>query len=293
MRTRVLSSIFVVIAGLLPALFGGPVFALLMVALGVAGFREYVALTARVNGRGDSLTFVTGAIVVAAMGLAALAVPGTLALFTILAFAVVSPLIAQLPRTADPGVMAAWSLASSGSLYLGLPVYAAVSLRSLAGPVDDSFLSDLTTSFILGWDHAPLGLAWTLTAIVATWVGDSAAYLVGRAVGSRKLAPGISPGKTVEGSLGGLVGAAAVGAIAFPTFGIGAWSIGLIVGLIIGIAGQFGDLCESFMKRQASIKDSGQLIPGHGGILDRIDALLFAFPAALVLSAGLNRLGLT
>jgi phosphatidate cytidylyltransferase len=293
MRTRVLSSIFVVVAGLVPTLIGGPIFALFMVALGLAGFWEYVALSSHVGGRNDTVTLGIGTLVVVAMGLAALAGSGVPALFTILAFAVASPLLAQLPRTADPRSMASWSLASSGSLYVGLPVYAAIALRSLPGPVDVNVFSGLANSFALGWDHAPLGLAWTLMTIVATWVGDSAAYLVGRAVGSRKLAPDISPGKTIEGSLGGLVGAAAIGAIAFTVFGIGSWPFGLATGLIIGIAGQFGDLCESFMKRQASIKDSGQLIPGHGGILDRIDALLFAFPIALVLASGLNRLGLT
>lgn len=291
MRTRVLSSLFVVLIGLVPLLYGGPVFAFLMISLGIGGFYEYAALTSRIGGRDDAPTRVIGWGVIAALGIAALLSANAEALFTILIIAVATPLISRMSYAGEPGALTAWSLASSGALYLGLPVYAAISLRSFDGVGGSDWLFSLATFFTTGWNSAPLGLAWTLTAVVATWVGDSAAYLVGRQLGKRKLAPAISPGKTVEGSIGGIIASAAVGGAAFAALGIGQSLSGLIVGAILGLVGQLGDLSESFMKRQAAVKDSGALIPGHGGILDRIDALLFVFPAAFLLASGLERLG--
>ena len=135
------------------------------------------------------------------------------------------------------------------------------------------------------------GLAWVLTVVLAIWVGDSVALFAGRAFGSRKLAPMISPNKSQEGALGGLVASMAVGAVSFQGFGLGDWKMGLIAGAVIGLAGQIGDLAESVLKRQAGVKDSGSVVPGHGGILDRIDALLFAFPAGFLLAVGLERFG--
>jgi phosphatidate cytidylyltransferase len=150
----------------------------------------------------------------------------------------------------------------------------------------------MAQNIAFGWDAMSRGLAWTLTVIVATWVGDSAAYLTGRALGRHKLAPALSPNKTIEGALGGLAGSIAVSGIAFVAFGLGLWWAGVVAGSAIGLTGQLGDLVESFFKRQAGVKDSGDFIPGHGGVLDRIDALLFAFPVGLILAAGFERFGL-
>lgn len=115
-------------------------------------------------------------------------------------------------------------------------------------------------------------------AIIPLWVGDSAAYFVGRAYGRHKLAPSISPNKTWEGAIANLVGCVAACA------GLGYWlgvPLGLWIacGIATGILGQAGDLFESWLKRRADVKDSGALLPGHGGILDRIDSLLFCAPA--------------
>ena len=117
--------------------------------------------------------------------------------------------------------------------------------------------------------------------LVTIWLGDTAAYLFGKRFGRHKLRPTISPGKTIEGTIAGLV---------FGTLGgLGVWSFflqdilsiphALILGVLLGIAGQLSDLSESVIKRSADVKDSGHLIPGHGGLLDRCDSLIFSAPA--------------
>ncbi len=125
-----------------------------------------------------------------------------------------------------------------------------------------------------------------LTVFVVTWATDTGAYLVGRRCGTRRLAPTISPGKTQEGFLGGLAGAVLV------ALAMGLWTgLGhlrelqgtialhsLLLGLLLGTMGQVGDLCASALKREAGVKDFGGLLPGHGGILDRFDSLLFNAP---------------
>jgi phosphatidate cytidylyltransferase len=114
---------------------------------------------------------------------------------------------------------------------------------------------------------------------LVTWGGDTGAFYVGRAFGRRRLCPPISPGKTVEGSLGGLAASLLASLLAGGLVGGGfpaAHRAGL--GLALGAAGQVGDLCESLLKRSLAAKDSGALIPGHGGLLDRLDSLLFSGP---------------
>lgn len=289
MRSRVQSSVLVVFIGLVPAIAGGPVFTALMIVLGILGFRELVALAAHAGVPMGAPATAIGSIVVAALGVLALVSSTLEVIVATMLFAAIAPLMAQLPQTDESGAIFAWSMTTAGALYVGLPMFTAVSLRSMPGQAEASWLQGLAAVSGPLWPPASMGLAWTLLVIVATWIGDSAAYLVGRKFGRRKLAPLISPGKTIEGSIGGLVGAAATGAIAFATMGLGSWVLGLAAGSLIGVAGQLGDLCESFLKRQVGVKDSGSLIPGHGGILDRIDALLFAFPVALLLALTLER----
>jgi phosphatidate cytidylyltransferase len=124
--------------------------------------------------------------------------------------------------------------------------------------------------------HAQMGPAWVALTIAATFGNDTGAYFTGRAFGRHKLAPAISPGKTVEGAVGGL---AASLAVAFAARALFMPSLTLrdcvMIGVPAAIVGPAGDLVESLLKRAAGVKDSGRLLPGHGGILDRIDALLF------------------
>ena len=126
------------------------------------------------------------------------------------------------------------------------------------------------------------GWAWVVLVMMITWGSDTAAYFAGRAFGRHKLYPLISPGKTVEGAIGGLAGSMILTLVSWATFFPELpLCHGLILALVGGALGQAGDLVESMLKRSVGVKDSGKLLPGHGGLLDRIDALIFAAPAVL------------
>lgn len=141
-------------------------------------------------------------------------------------------------------------------------------------------------------DYAVGALAGTvllMLPIAVTWATDTGAYAFGRMFGKRKLIPSVSPAKTVEGALGGLL-AAVTGTWLYVMFlmqpfaQLSVLPLGVILfGLSIGVVGQIGDLSESLFKRDAGVKDSGTLLPGHGGILDRFDSLLFVLPVAYLL----------
>ncbi|MCB0194839.1 MAG: phosphatidate cytidylyltransferase [Anaerolineae bacterium] len=161
-------------------------------------------------------------------------------------------LVWQLFRTNSSIPTADWALTVAGGLYIGWGLGRLVALRQL-----------------------PDGLTWVWLALLATWGADTFAYLVGRTLGRHKLWPRHSPKKTWEGLgggiLGGLIGTAIVTAIN-PALG---WTDAIILGVIIPIAGLFGDISISMMKRHVGVKDSSMLFPGHGGFLDRSDSVLF------------------
>jgi phosphatidate cytidylyltransferase len=163
-----------------------------------------------------------------------------------------------------------WAVTSFGVAYVGLlaPFIAVVAHLAPAG-------GSATTP--IGALNVDAGTAWMLLLLLVVWGYDSGAYLTGRWLGRRRLIDHISPSKTVEGLVGGLL-AATVAA------GVGGWLIGLdpwqplVIGPIVGLAAQAGDLAESMVKRAAGRTESGFLVPGHGGVLDRIDSFLFAAP---------------
>jgi phosphatidate cytidylyltransferase len=132
-----------------------------------------------------------------------------------------------------------------------------------------------------------------LGVLALVWIADAAAYFVGRAFGRHKLAPGISPGKTWEGAIGGLLAVlvyAIICGFTVPALkahldGGGAWVLYLGAGVLLCVVSVIGDLFESAVKRQASVKDSGTLLPGHGGVLDRIDSAVAVLPIAVLISA--------
>lgn len=134
------------------------------------------------------------------------------------------------------------------------------------------------------------GRQWLVLMLATVWAGDTMALLVGRRWGRHPFSPMISPRKTNEGALGGLLGGtAAAVALKYLAFGNLALYHVVVASLLIGMSGQLGDLAESMLKRAAGVKDSSGLIPGHGGMLDRIDSLLFALPITYYIMLFLNR----
>jgi len=142
------------------------------------------------------------------------------------------------------------------------------------------FLSTYPRTILL-----PAGPRWVLLGLVAIIAGDTSAYFVGKAFGRRRLSPDVSPGKTVEGAVAGLAASVVVGGGFGVLFlhGVAPW-FGAVAAAVVGAAGQAGDLFESLLKRAAGVKDSGTLLPGHGGMFDRVDALIAAGPVLYLLA---------
>jgi phosphatidate cytidylyltransferase len=154
-----------------------------------------------------------------------------------------------------------------GILYLGLAGVALAALRLAPGPA---------------------GFANVLFVLLVVWASDVGAYLAGRSLGGPKLAPAISPGKTRSGAAGGLLAAALVGGLGAQLLAPGGLTLALALALGLSSASQLGDLFESWVKRQFRVKDASGLIPGHGGLLDRVDGLLVAAPVAALLGLALG-----
>ena len=176
-----------------------------------------------------------------------------------------------------------------GSLLIGFLVLL-MALTLQLSRHEAAMLAVSSTLFAVIYTCGPFALArrlhdmsphWLFAVLLVNWVGDSAAMYVGKAIGRHKLAPSIRPGKTWEGTIASAVLGTAAGAAYLMHFQPAAglvFTIGLA--LVANVSGQLGDLAESVLKRGAHIKDSGSLLPGHGGMLDRMDGALFAFPAA-------------
>jgi phosphatidate cytidylyltransferase len=185
-------------------------------------------------------------------------------------------------RLLDPFALPVFSLLMAVVAVLAAPVWRGTpdAARSANTLLAVMYIGWLLGFGILLHHTSALGDELVLYVVGVTWVGETVAYLVGSAVGRHKLAPVISPKKSVEGALAQLAASiatgAALGAWLLPTCGAGVW---LGAGALLGVVGQFGDLAESAIKRSTGTKDTGALIPGHGGVLDRIDSLLFNLPA--------------
>jgi phosphatidate cytidylyltransferase len=195
------------------------------------------------------------------------------------ALSLVTAAAAIFLRGVSGAPMAATALTLFGALFTGGTLSYAVLLRNM--PL---FVHDPAAARWVG----PALLAFPL---VLTWLNDTFAYFGGRRFGRRKLMPSVSPAKTVEGAVCGALGTVLAGAL-YAHFVFGAWlavplsaAAGAGIGMMVSPAAQLGDLAESLLKREAGVKDSGALLPGHGGVLDRFDSLFFSIPVTYWLLA--------
>jgi phosphatidate cytidylyltransferase len=179
----------------------------------------------------------------------------------------VGSLIAEVARRDHGQGLVNWALTLVGAYYVGGLLLFFILLRRIETPLSGGWLGFLNI--------AP-GAAWIYTVLAITWLQDTAAYFVGRAFGRHKMAPVLSPKKSWEGAIGGFIASILTAMIAVPTLGLPLHlALAALLGALCGVTGPLGDLAESLIKRQVGVKDSGQLIPGHGGILDRADSLFF------------------
>jgi phosphatidate cytidylyltransferase len=249
----------------------------LAVFAGIAAY-EYQELSAATGGRPFSFLGVAASVLLVLAATQAPSFPGLAARgFALLLVLTLTCLaLAVWRRWPDGQPITAVSATVVAAIYTGGSLAFALLLRHLPPAT--------------GGEALPLaGAALLFFPILVTWVGDSAAYFAGRAWGKRKLIPRVSPGKTVVGGVAGLVGSVVVAALyaglvlqVSPRPGLNPATAALM-GLVLGAAAQVGDLAASVMKREAGVKDSGRLLPGHGGALDRFDALFFNIPLAYAL----------
>ncbi|MBI2857071.1 MAG: phosphatidate cytidylyltransferase [Chloroflexi bacterium] len=223
----------------------------LVAAAGVAGALEFYALA---HGSGARPLTVLGCLVVAVLIISPSLPPHTSQAALLGTAILIVSFIWLLARRDTGGALAALGWTLAGVFYVGWFARYLVALRA----VED-------------------GRAWLLLALFTTFAVDTAAFFVGRAWGRRPLAPRVSPNKTVEGATAGLLGGTAAALVLSRLLDLpmSAWQA-LLLGLLVGIFAQLGDLTESLFKRSAGVKDAGRLMPGHGGILDRADSLLLA-----------------
>jgi phosphatidate cytidylyltransferase len=285
LRTRLITAAVLAPIVLAAVLLGEPWLSLLV---GLVVFLALVELIALLDAAGfeppQVLTLAAGAAVAGATLVAAnRAFVGGLLLdvlhaverpgLPLVTFALVLVLLgfASFTRSDPRAGFISWATSSFGVAYVSLLTPFVVVVAHLAPP-------DGSASTPVGGLSLASGSAWALLLLAVVWGYDSGAYLTGRWLGRRRLIDHISPSKTVEGLVGGLVAATLAA-------GLGAWLVGLapwqplVIGPLVGLAAQAGDLAESLLKRAAGRKESGFLIPGHGGMLDRIDSFLFAAPA--------------
>ncbi|NVD41225.1 phosphatidate cytidylyltransferase [Ensifer sp. HO-A22] len=251
LKLRIASGVVLAAVALGATWFGGLAFQLLSVAIALLVYYEWSTITglAERDFQGNAFGWLSLAII------AALILLGNIgySLPALLLVVVISVLWVSLKK-------GSWWL-PGGIVYAGLT---GISLAALRG------------------DDNP-GLAATLFVFAVVWGTDILAYFVGRALGGPKLAPRISPGKTWSGAIGGTICGVLAGTAAFMAyFPLQDLRIPMLA-LVLSVASQIGDLFESFIKRRFGVKDSSHLIPGHGGVMDRVDGLVFACIATLVL----------
>lgn len=256
LRLRIVSGIILAIVVLAATWAGGEAFRLLAAVIGLLVFYEWSTMT-QLYSR-DSQGVALGWLGIVVVVVATLMGDSAYAVGSLILFAAVSAALVWFRNRS-------WWL-PSGIVYAGLTVIALAEIR----------------------DEDLRGFVLMLFVFAVVWATDILAYFVGRAIGGPKLAPRISPGKTWSGAIGGTIAAVIAGpAVAWSFFpGIGLRVA--FIALILSVCSQIGDLFESFIKRRFGVKDSSHLIPGHGGVMDRVDGLVFACFAAFLLAIVLS-----
>ncbi len=248
LHRRILSGLVFGLLTLSAVYFGGTLFFGAVLAVTILAGSEYQRMVARAGYRPQY---------VLQLGLAAFFLVGTAwlppeAVLGGLALILVGSLAGQVSRRdSEAQPFLGWALSVAGALYVGWLSSHFLMVRELSG-----------------------GLGWTLLVLFPTWICDSFAYLFGKAWGKRPFFARISPRKTWEGAAAGWVGGTGATVVLGRMLGLSLFQA-LTLGLAISLAATFGDLVESMIKREMGVKDSGTLVPGHGGILDRVDSLLF------------------
>ncbi|HEV3406170.1 MAG TPA: phosphatidate cytidylyltransferase [Candidatus Dormibacteraeota bacterium] len=246
---RILSA-FVILGAVIGLVFAGlyGVYALVLI-LGGLGLWEFNGLSEGMGSRAPAWLLFPLGLFFAFSGTLLKGVDVTL----VLALALVGGLAAFLVVPGRRQGLSRWAMGMTGALYVGMPF----------------------NFYLLLYTSRPHGLEWTLFTIFAVVVSDAAALLVGSRIGRHPFFSNVSPHKTVEGAIAGVIGAVIVMLIGVSAV-IGVSPLhAIVLGLLVGISAEVGDLVESQMKRLADVKDSSHLIPGHGGVLDRIDSILF------------------
>jgi len=245
---------------------GGPVYALFVGILAALGSYELLAMAERAGFRPARMVGILGSAVVALSFHSRYeAIPGL-----VLSIVTAALLVERLVRSTKERYIIDTSVTFLALVYPGWLLGYFVWLRNLPADVARAIHTGPLES----------GVVLVYLVLILTWSYDSLAYLAGSAVGKHKLFPRISPSKTVEGMVGGLAGSVGAALVCRSTFAsfLG-FAEAVFLGALLGVAAQIGDVVESMLKRSTGAKDSSNLLPGHGGFLDRFDSLLFTGPA--------------